>query len=78
MADLTYDILREALNKMPPKPFIRTVKAPALVVCHIDHVDEVKAVLGGPGIEVKGSRYVDFDMVYLIQGDETWLRYTST
>ncbi len=73
MADLTLDILLQAVDRIPPR-LSKLVEPPALVVCHIDHVDEVKAMLAEPGVEVRGSKYVDFDMVYLIQGDETWLR----
>ncbi len=73
MADLTYDVLRRAMALIPSRPFIKTVEPPALIVCHIDHVEEVRRMIGEPGVEVRGSKYVDFDMVYLIQGDETWI-----
>ncbi len=68
MSTLTYEKILEAMAKLPPRPFIRTpVTPPALVVCHNDHLDEVKALIADrEGIEVRGTEYIDPEMVYII------------
>ncbi len=62
---LTYDKVREAVSKLPSQPF---VEFPILVVCHVDHLDEVKVVYAhDPKVEVRGTRFVDPKIVYIIK-----------
>ncbi len=71
MSTLIYEEILKAIAKLPPRPLLKNpVTPPALIVCHFNHFDEVWKVYTTEGIEVKGTWYIDPDIIYVIDLSE--------